>query len=84
MGKKNVIEKEPYVQWVRERAQIVKIPFFFESSSFPPVPEPEAILWEDVDKLTDKIKELELENTQLRVHLNHAKQINEDLEDESK
>ena len=59
-GKKNVIAKEPYIVWVRERAKIVNIPFFFESSSFPPVPEPE-----DVDKLADKIKELKLENIQV-------------------
>lgn len=62
-GKKNDIAKEPYTHWAREKAQIVKIPFLFKSSSFPQVPEPEPILREDVDKLIDKIKELELENT---------------------
>ncbi|KAI5426826.1 hypothetical protein KIW84_032306 [Lathyrus oleraceus] len=71
-GKKNDIAKETYTHWVREKAQIVKIPFFFKSSSFPKVPELEPILREDVDKLIDKIKELELENTQLRFHLNQA------------
>lgn len=43
-GKKNVISKEPYNLWVKELAQIVKIPFFFESSSFPQMLEPEPIL----------------------------------------
>lgn len=50
MGKENVIAKEPYVQSVKERAQIVNISFFFESSSFPPVLEPEPILRKDVEK----------------------------------
>lgn len=34
-GKKNVIAKELYTLWEKERAQIIKMPFFFESSSFP-------------------------------------------------
>lgn len=63
---KNVVAKEPYILWAKERAQIVKMSFFFESPSFL-VLEPEPILQEDVDKLTNKIKEFELENTQLRV-----------------
>lgn len=46
--------------------------------------EPEPILQEDVDKLTNKIKELELENTQLRIQLNRTEQRNEDLEDKGK
>lgn len=68
----------------KEQARIVKMPFFFESSSFPLMSEPEPILQEDVDKLTNKIKELKLENTQLWVQLNRTKQGNEDLEDKGK
>lgn len=69
LGKKNVIAREPYVKWVKERARIVKMPFYYESTSLPPVPEPEPILQEDVDKLTSKISELEIENTRLRLQL---------------
>lgn len=44
--------------------------------SFPLMPEPEYILQEDMDKLINQIKELELENTQLPVQLNCAKERN--------
>lgn len=84
IGRKNIIAREPYIQWVKERAQVVKIPIFFDSSIFPLVSEPEPILQDDVEKLAAKIKELEMENTQIRVQLNRAKQKNEYLEDESK
>lgn len=63
---------------------MVKIHLFFESSSFPLVPEPKPILPEDVEKLVSHIKDLEVENSQLRLQLNKEKQKNEDLEDESK
>lgn len=65
LGKKNVITKELYMQWAKERAQMAKIPFYFESFSLPQVPKPEMILQEDVAKLTSNISELELENTLL-------------------
>lgn len=48
------------------------------------MPESEPILQEDVDMLTDKIWEFELENTQLRVQLGHTKKWNEVLEDKGK
>ncbi|XP_050916294.1 uncharacterized protein LOC127131412 [Lathyrus oleraceus] len=35
LGKKNVITRELYVQWERERARVVKMPFYFESSTLP-------------------------------------------------
>ncbi|KAI5382608.1 hypothetical protein KIW84_070156 [Lathyrus oleraceus] len=84
LGKKNVIAREPYVQWEKERARVVKIPFYYESSSLPQVPEPEPILQEDVNKLTSKISELKLENTRLRLQLIKEKQGGDDLEDEGK
>ena len=48
------------------------------------MPEPDPILQEDMDKLTNQIKELELENTQLRVKPNRAKEHNHVLEDKGK
>lgn len=84
LGKKNVITKEPYVQWAKERARVVNMPFYLESSSLPQVPEPEPILQDDVDKLTSKINELEMENTRLRLQFIKEKQMGDDLEDEGK
>lgn len=84
LGKKNFITKEPYVQWAKERARIVKIPLYLESSSFPQVPKPEPILQEDLNKLTSKINELEMENTRLRLQLIKEKQKRDELEDEEK
>lgn len=72
------------MQWAKERARIVKMPFYYESPSLPQVPEPEPILQEDVDKLTSKISELELENTRLRLQLIKEKQRGDDLEDKGK
>ncbi|KAI5391851.1 hypothetical protein KIW84_076589 [Lathyrus oleraceus] len=80
-GKKNILAKKPYILWVKEQTLIIKMPFLFDFSSFPLMHEPEPVLQEDVDKLTDKIRELELENTQLRVQLSCTKQQNYDLED---
>lgn len=82
LGKKNVIANKPYVKWAKGRAQIVKIPFYFESSYLPQAPEPEPILQEDVGKLTSKINELELENTVLQLQLIKEKQRGDELEDE--
>lgn len=31
--KKNILAKEPYFMWVKERARVVKIPFLYDSSS---------------------------------------------------
>ncbi|XP_050893147.1 uncharacterized protein LOC127098561 [Lathyrus oleraceus] len=83
-GKKNILAKEPYYVWVKERARIIKVPFLFYPYSFPLMPEPEPVLQEDMDKLTSQIKELKLENTQLRVQLNRAKERNHVLEDKGK
>ena len=83
-GKKNILAKEPYYVWVNERARVVKMLFLFDPSSFSLMPEPEPILQEDMDKLTNQFKELELENTQLRVQLNRVEERNHVLEDKGK
>ncbi|XP_050890120.1 uncharacterized protein LOC127095482 [Lathyrus oleraceus] len=51
LGKRNVIAREPYTYWVKERVQMVKLPFSFDPSIYPLVPEPEPIIPEDVEKL---------------------------------
>ena len=84
VGQKNILTKEPYFQWVRERYLFVKMPLLYDPSSFLLMPEPEPILQEDVDKLTNQIQDLELENGQLRVRLNRTKQRNFDFEDKGK
>ncbi|XP_050895824.1 uncharacterized protein LOC127102497 [Lathyrus oleraceus] len=69
LGKRNVIAQEPYTCWVRERVQMIKLPYPFDPSIYPLVPEPEPILPEDVEKLNARIKELELKNADLRIKL---------------
>lgn len=81
LGKRNVIAREPYTCWVRERVQMVKLPFPFDPSIYPLVPEPEPILPEDVEKLNARVKELELENADLRIKLGRASVENGSLKD---
>lgn len=70
VGKRNVLVKEPYTQWVKEMVQMIKLPFIFYPSTFPLVSELEPIFPEDVEKLNAIIKELELENSVLLIKLN--------------
>lgn len=79
LGKRNVISLEPYTYWVRERVQMVKLPFPIDPSIYPLVPEPEPILLEDVEKLNARIKELELENADLRIKLGRVSVENGNL-----
>ena len=82
LGKRNVIAQEPYTCWVRERVQMIKLPFPFDPSIYPLVPEPEPILPEDVEKLNARIKELELENADLRIRLGRVSIENGNLKDD--
>lgn len=63
IGKKNVIAREAYIWWVKERVQVIKIPFIFKFSSFPLVHELEPISMEEVKELRAKVQKLELENS---------------------
>ncbi|KAI5438410.1 hypothetical protein KIW84_024236 [Lathyrus oleraceus] len=81
LGKRNVIAQEPYTCWVRERVQMIKLPYPFDPSIYPLVPEPEPILPEDVEKLNARIKELELENADLRIRLGRVSIENGNLKD---
>ena len=76
--------KEPYTQWVREMAQRIKLTYPFDPSIFPLFLKQEPILPKYVEKLVTQIKELKVENSQLRLQLNKEKQKNEDFKDESK
>lgn len=58
-GKKNILAKEPYYVW-KERVRVVKMSLLFDPSSFLLMPGPEPILQEDMDKITNQIKEPEL------------------------
>lgn len=51
LGKNNVIAREPYTQWIRERVKVIKLPCIFDSPTFSPVPEPMPILVEEVKEL---------------------------------
>lgn len=81
LGKRNVIAREPYTYWVRERVQIVKLPFAFDPSIYLLVPELKPILHEDVEKPNSWIKELELENTNLRIKLGQVSMENANMKD---
>ncbi|XP_050916156.1 uncharacterized protein LOC127131270, partial [Lathyrus oleraceus] len=82
LGRRNVIAQEPYICWVRERVQIIKLPYPFDPSIYPVIPEPEPILPEDVEKLNNRIKELELENADLRIRLGRVSVENGNLKDD--
>lgn len=58
------------------------MPFLFYYSSLELEPEP--IIQEDMDKLTDQIRELNLENAQPRFQLSRTKEHNYALEDKGK
>ncbi|XP_050890237.1 uncharacterized protein LOC127095610, partial [Lathyrus oleraceus] len=82
LGRRNVIAQEPYTCWVRERVQMIKLPYPFDPSIYPVIPEPEPILPEDVEKLNNRIKELELENADLRIRLGRVSVENGNLKDD--
>ncbi|XP_050876361.1 uncharacterized protein LOC127080074 [Lathyrus oleraceus] len=83
-GKRNTLVKEPYTRWVKERVEEIHLPFIFNASAFPKIPEPKPILPEDMEKLAAKVKELELENTELQIQMNQAILENQNLKDERK
>ncbi|XP_050902754.1 uncharacterized protein LOC127115200 [Lathyrus oleraceus] len=82
LGKRNTLVKEPYTKWVKERAQVIKLPYPFDPSIFPLVPEPEPILPKDVEKLNAIIKELVVENTELMIKLNRVTLENENMKND--
>ncbi|XP_050895337.1 uncharacterized protein LOC127101956 [Lathyrus oleraceus] len=57
-GKKNILAKEPYFVWVKERARVVKISFLFYPSSFPLMPEPSLSYKRTLTSLPAKSKSL--------------------------
>ncbi|XP_050916396.1 uncharacterized protein LOC127131524 [Lathyrus oleraceus] len=83
-GKRNTPVKEPYTRWVKERVEEIHFQFIFNASAFPKIPEPKPILPKDMEKLTAKVKELELEITELRIQMNRAILENKYLKDEHK
>ncbi|KAI5437923.1 hypothetical protein KIW84_023883 [Lathyrus oleraceus] len=56
----------------------------FVAAAFPKTLEPEPILPEDMEKLTTKVKELKLENTELRIQMNRVILENQNLKEERK
>lgn len=61
---------------------MIKMSYPFDTSIFPLVLDPEPILPKDVEKLNAKIKELEMENNELRTKLNRVTLENENLKDD--
>ncbi|XP_050889226.1 uncharacterized protein LOC127094432 [Lathyrus oleraceus] len=75
LGRENGITKEPYFQWVKERVEMIKMPFVIRA----PVPLPEPKLThvpiEEVEELKTTMAKLEKENEELQIKLQQT--INE-------
>ncbi|XP_050915055.1 uncharacterized protein LOC127130012 [Lathyrus oleraceus] len=69
LGRANGITEEPYFHWVKERAEVIKIPFVTRISV--PLPEPKLthIPFEEVDELKTTMEKLERENEELKLKL---------------
>ncbi|KAI5382609.1 hypothetical protein KIW84_070157 [Lathyrus oleraceus] len=83
-GKRNILAKEPYTQWVKERVEEIQLPYILKAPALPKTPEPEPILLEDMEKLVTKVKELEVENADLRIQMNRVILENQNLKEERK
>ncbi|KAI5403843.1 hypothetical protein KIW84_051118 [Lathyrus oleraceus] len=75
LGKANGITKEPYFQWVKERVQIIKMPFVIRTPI--PLPEPKLthVPIEELEELKTIMAKLEKENEELQTKLQQT--INE-------
>ncbi|XP_050877928.1 uncharacterized protein LOC127081751 [Lathyrus oleraceus] len=83
-GKRNILAKEPYTQWMKERVEKIQLPYILKAPALPKTPEPEPILPEDMEKLVTKVKELEVENAELRIQMNRVILENQNLKEERK
>ncbi|KAI5384513.1 hypothetical protein KIW84_071495 [Lathyrus oleraceus] len=75
LGRANGITKEPYFQWVKERVQIIKMPFVIRTPI--PLPEPKLthVPIEEMEELKTTMAKLEKENEELQTKLQQT--INE-------
>ncbi|KAI5396864.1 hypothetical protein KIW84_062915 [Lathyrus oleraceus] len=75
LGRANGITKEPYFQWVKERVQIIKMPFVIRMPI--PLPEPKLthVPIEEMEELKATMAKLEKENEELQTKLQQT--INE-------
>ncbi|KAI5399784.1 hypothetical protein KIW84_064929 [Lathyrus oleraceus] len=75
LGRANGITKEPYFQWVKERVQIIKVPFVIRTPI--PLPEPKLthVPIEEMEELKTTMAKLEKENEELQTKLQQT--INE-------
>lgn len=65
LGKLNEVTKEPYFQWVRERVEVIKMPFIIRTHVPLPEPKPTHILIEEAGELRATIARLGKENEEL-------------------
>ncbi|XP_050900088.1 uncharacterized protein LOC127106830 [Lathyrus oleraceus] len=75
LGRANGITKEPYFQWVKERVQMIKMPFVIRTPI--PLPEPKLthVPIEEMEELKTTMAKLERENEELQIKLQQT--INE-------
>lgn len=79
LGKRNCISREPYIQWVKEIVQMIKLCFIFDSPTFWQTPDLVPISVEEVKELRVDIQLLKLENYELQLKLDWTTKENEDL-----
>lgn len=46
--KRNALVKEPYTRWLKKKVGVINLPFIFDASDFPKVPEPKPIFPKDI------------------------------------
>ncbi|XP_050895736.1 uncharacterized protein LOC127102408 [Lathyrus oleraceus] len=69
LGRINRITKEPYFQWVKEREEVIKMPFIIRIPVPLPEPKPTHVPIEEVEELKVTMARLEKENEELRLKI---------------
>ncbi|XP_050895933.1 uncharacterized protein LOC127102629 [Lathyrus oleraceus] len=75
LGRANGITKEPYFQWVKERVEMVKMPFVIRAPVPLPGPKLTHVPTEEMEELKTIMAKLEKENEELQIKLQQT--INE-------
>lgn len=77
--KKNCVAKEPYLQWVKDRVQDVKLLFILKPSAQLKSPKSIPISIKHIEELKITIQKLKKENEELQIKLDRASQENKEL-----
>ncbi|XP_050919744.1 uncharacterized protein LOC127137315 [Lathyrus oleraceus] len=69
LGRANGITKEPYLHWVKERVEMIKIPFVIRTPVPLPGPKLTHVPIEEMEELKTTTENLEKENEELKIKL---------------